>query len=92
MNIPSRKESTMSAMYSEIRGMIHRVKDKDGIRQSGEQESSTSGARGAYEKVRGRTSEALQTIERFIATKPELCLGVALCFGVVTGWIIKRRT
>jgi ElaB/YqjD/DUF883 family membrane-anchored ribosome-binding protein len=38
-----------------------------------------------------RLVRAVKTIERFIATKPEICLGVALSLGVVTGWIIKRR-
>jgi ElaB/YqjD/DUF883 family membrane-anchored ribosome-binding protein len=70
--------------------MIHRV--EDGMPQAGERKSSTSGAPSVGETVRDRTSKALRTIERLIAAKPVVCLGVALSFGVVTGWIIKRRT
>jgi hypothetical protein len=40
----------------------------------------------------GRTglSRSVQSIERFVAQRPGLCLGAALSVGIALGWWVKR--
>lgn len=43
------------------------------------------------ELVRDQIRRANLRIEAFIAENPAISLGLALTFGVVLGWMIKRR-
>lgn len=43
------------------------------------------------ELVRDQFRRANLRIEAFIAENPAISLGLALTFGVVLGWLIKRR-
>ncbi len=35
-------------------------------------------------------SQSVQSIERFVAQRPGLCLGAALSVGIALGWWVKR--
>lgn len=41
--------------------------------------------------VRDQFSRLNRRLEAFIAENPAISLGMALTFGVVLGWLIKRR-
>jgi ElaB/YqjD/DUF883 family membrane-anchored ribosome-binding protein len=41
--------------------------------------------------VRDQFSQLNRRLEAFIAENPAISLGIALTFGVVLGWLIKRR-
>lgn len=41
--------------------------------------------------VRAQVHRLNRRVEAFIAENPVLSLGIALTFGVVLGWLIKRR-
>jgi ElaB/YqjD/DUF883 family membrane-anchored ribosome-binding protein len=69
--------------------MINRIQDSMPTEPT--MKSADGGAQAGSDSIAERLNGAVKSIERFIATKPEICLGVALGIGVVTGWIIKRR-
>lgn len=41
--------------------------------------------------VRNRSSPTRRAMTRFVARWPGVCLGAALCGGMVLGWWVKRR-
>jgi hypothetical protein len=40
--------------------------------------------------ARNGLSQSVQSVERFVARRPGLCLGAALFIGVALGWWVKR--
>ena len=39
----------------------------------------------------GRWERALESTEHWIGRHPTMCVGAALLFGVMVGWLVKRR-
>jgi hypothetical protein len=49
------------------------------------------GGGGAVAVARKGLSVSVQSIERFVARRPGVCLGAALSVGIVLGWWVKRQ-
>ena len=69
--------------------MIYRMENGAAKQTSGEPAGKLAAMR---DQIGDSVAKSTGRIGQFISERPEICLGVALGLGLVTGWIIKRRT